>query len=106
MTFIKHLHNVETRHPPQAFLSLDVQCRDDVFWIQIDVCDYKQLMISSCENTHQLTNIAETLHMSAEETGQSLRCTHHSAALSLCLAVVPVPKQNSICHFREHYFAF
>ncbi len=28
---LKHLHNVETRfYCPQAFLSLDFQCRDDV----------------------------------------------------------------------------
>ena len=28
---LKHLHNVEMRfHCPQAFLSLDFQCRDDV----------------------------------------------------------------------------
>ncbi len=30
--FLKHLPNVETRvYCPQAFLSLDFQCRDDVF---------------------------------------------------------------------------
>ena len=41
---LQHLRNVETRlYCPQAFLSLDFQCRDDVSEVKQTFRDYKSL---------------------------------------------------------------